>query len=466
MNGDMSRERRPSIRNSLSSRLLILTVIFVMLAEVMIFVPSVARYRVSYLEQMLAEANLAALSVLAAPGNTISRDLEHRLLRAVGVNGVVMKLPQRRMLLLAEEMPPAVDATYDLRGAEPMELIGDALRTMIMADGRTLRIIGDARNAEDAYVEIIMPEASLRAALLDYGWNIFSLSLFISIVSATLLFLTLRWMLVRPMRRLTANILAFRRNPEAAHLPELPTGRGDEISLAAHELAEMERDLRQALVQKNHLAALGAAVSKISHDLRNILATSQVISELLSDSLDPTVRRLAPRLIQSLDRAIELCQRSLKYGSADEPPPRPTRFRLRSLVAEVGDTLTLDASQSPAWKNLVADELEVHADRDQLYRVLMNLGRNAAEAAGEEGEVRVSANEHDGHIAIRVSDNGSGVPEKARENLFRPFVGSAREGGTGLGLTIARDLVQAHGGTLELERTGPSGTCFRILLPL
>lgn len=466
MNGDKSRERRPSIRNSLSSRLLILTVVFVMLAEVMIFVPSVARYRVSYLEQMLAEANLAALSVLAAPGNRISRDLEHRLLRAVGVNGVVMKLPQRRMLLLAEEMPPAVDATYDLRGAEPLELIGDALRTMIMADRRTLRIIGDARNAEDAYVEIIMPEAPLRAALLEYGWNIFSLSLFISIVSATLLFFTLRWMLVRPMRRLTANILAFRRNPEAARLPELPTGRGDEISLAAHELAEMERDLRQALVQKNHLAALGAAVSKISHDLRNILATSQVISELLSDSLDPTVKRLAPRLIQSLDRAIELCQRSLKYGSADEPPPRPARFRLRALVAEVGDTLTLDASQAPAWKNLVAEELEVHADRDQLYRVLMNLGRNAAEAAGAEGEVRVIAHEQDGHVAIRVSDNGPGVPEKARENLFLPFVGSAREGGTGLGLTIARDLVQAHDGTLELESTGPSGTCFRILLPL
>lgn len=465
MNGDTSPARRPSIRNSLSSRLLILTVIFVMLAEVMIFVPSVARYRVSYLEQMLAEANLAALSVLASPGQSISKDLEERLLNAVGVHGVVMKLPRRRMLLLAEEMPPNVNATYDLRGAEPLELIGDALRTMIVQDNRTLRIIGDARDAEDAYVEIVMPEAPLRAALLEYGWNIFSLSLFISIVSATLLFFTLRWMFVRPMRSLTANMLAFRRNPEAAQLPELPRDRGDEISLAAHELAEMERDLRQALVQKSHLAALGAAVSKISHDLRNILATSQVISELLSDSVDPTVKRLAPRLIQSLDRAIDLCARSLKYGSADEPAPRPTRFRLRTLAAEVGDTLTLDPAQSPEWQNLVPEDLEVHADRDQIYRVLMNLGRNAAEAAGAEGVVRIGAQEADGQVAIRISDDGPGVPEKARENLFRPFVGSAREGGTGLGLAIARDLVLAHGGVLELESTGPDGTCFRILLP-
>lgn len=465
MSSDPDRNSRPSVSRSLSSRLLILTILFVMLAEVMIFVPSVARYRVSYLTQVLGEANLAALSVLASPDEMVSADLKARLLTSVGVDSVVMKLPQRRMLLLADDMPPNVARTYDLRDAGAVELIKDAMMAIMMVDDRKLRVIGHARTAEDASVEIIMSSTPLRQALLDYGWNILSLSLFISVVSAMLLFFTLRWMFVKPMRRMTANMVAFRKNPEAPELPALPEGRGDEISLASHELMAMERDLRQALVQKNRLAALGTAVSKISHDLRNILATSQVVSELLADSVDPAVRKVTPRLLQSLDRAIDLCDRSLKYGSADEPPPDPMRVPLRPLIDEVGTTVTLNITASPVWSNAVEEGFEVHADRNQLYRVLMNLGRNAAQAAGPGGEVRVSAQLDDTMTVIRITDNGGGLPDRAKENLFQPFVGRARVGGTGLGLAIAHDLITAHGGAIELERTGPDGTCFRVCLP-
>jgi len=466
MSADTDQPQRPSIRRSLSSRLLILTVIFVMLAEVMIFLPSVARYRVSYLTQMLDEANIAALSVLAAPDAMVSEDLKRRLLGSVGVTSVIMKLPQRRMLLLADDMPTMVTATYDLREASVMDLVGDALETMVMGGNRTLRIIGAARDAADAHVEIIMDEKQLRTALLDYGWNIFSLSLFISILSATLLFLTLRWMLVRPMRRMTENMIAFRRNPEAAQLPPLPdTDRGDEIALAAHELLEMERNLRQALAQKNRLATLGTAVSKISHDLRNILTTAQLVSELLSDSADPKVKRITPRLLQALDRAINLCDRSLKFGSADEPPPAPMRFRLRQLVEEVGQTVTLDAEQAPRWTNNVAEDFEVHADREQIYRVLLNVCRNAAQATPKDGDVSVSASHTGSATLIRISDTGRGLPPKARENLFTPFSGNTTQGGTGLGLAIANDLMAAHGGGIHVEYTGPEGTCFCLTLP-
>ncbi|WP_417519061.1 sensor histidine kinase [Minwuia sp.] len=465
MSAEPDWSHRPSIRRSLSSRLLILTVLFVMVAEIMIFVPSVARYRVTYLSQILDEANLASLSVLAAPDNMISEELKSRLLESVGVDSVIMKLPQRRMLLLADDMPPAVATTYDLRNATVVEMITDTFETLMRGGDRKLRIIGYASGAQDAHVEIIMSERPLRLALLDYGWNILTLSLFISMVSATLLFFTLRWMFVKPMRRMTENMIAFRKNPEAAELPPLPVGRSDEIGLASHELMEMERNLRQALVQKNRLAALGTAVSKISHDLRNILATSQLVSELLSDSVDPTVRRVTPRLLQSLDRAISLCDRSLKYGSADEPPPESVRFRLRDLVDEVGRTVTLDPETSPRWVNNVDAEFEIYADRDQIYRVLMNLGRNAVQATGPDGEVRVSCGHAEAAAIIRVTDTGGGLPDQARENLFRPFVGRARAGGTGLGLAIAHDLVAAHGGTIEVEHTGPDGTCFRLTLP-
>jgi len=457
----------PPIRRSLSARLLILTVIFVMLAEVMIFLPSVARYRVSYLQQRLDEANLAALSLLASPDQMVSEELKATLLKSVGASGVVLKFDDRRMLLMAEDMPPDVDQTVDLRTAGPMTLIMDALDSLFQSDPRMLRVVGDARSQSDATVEILMQEAQLQQALRDYGWNILTLSLVISIISASMLFLTLRWLIVRPLHRLTENMIAFRNDPESPRLPALPRNRSDELGVAAFELDAMEEDLRRALVQKNHLAALGTAVAKISHDLRNILSTAQLVSEFLAGSEDPVVKKLAPRLLKTLDRAINLCDRSLKFGSADEPAPKPTRFDLSDLVEECRGIVEPREVEGALWQNAVPPGFAIHADREQLFRVLMNLGRNAAEAVGgsDNGKVTVRAERDAGTVCIRVCDNGGGLPERAMENLFEPFLGSVRAGGTGLGLAIARDLVVAQGGVIELETTGPDGTTFRISLP-
>ena len=290
----------PPIRRSLSARLLILTIVFVMLAEVMIFLPSVARYRVSYLQQRLDEANLAALSLLAAPDQMVSEELKATLLSSVGASGVVLKFSDRRMLLMADDMPPDVDATVDLRDAGAVTLIMDALVSLLHTNPRMLRVIGDARSQSDATVELLMHEDQLQAALRAYGWNILTLSMVISIISASMLFLTLRWLMVRPLHRLAENMVAFRTDPESTDLPPLPRNRTDEIGVAAAELAAMEEDLRRALAQKSHLAALGTAVSKISHDLRNILSTAQLVSEFLASSDDPIVKKMAPRLLKTL----------------------------------------------------------------------------------------------------------------------------------------------------------------------
>ena len=113
-------------------------------------------------------------------------------------------------------------------------------------------------------------------------------------------------------------------------------------------------------------------------------------------------------------------------------------------------------------------DLKVRADADQLFRVLSNLVRNAAqaiEAAGHNGRVTVAAREAAGQTEIRVTDTGPGLPQKARDNLFQPFRGGVRQGGSGLGLVIAAELVRGHGGTLALEQTGSGGTVFRIVLP-
>jgi signal transduction histidine kinase len=260
-------------------------------------------------------------------------------------------------------------------------------------------------------------------------------------------------------------MMAFRRDPEnpSATLP--PTPRADEIGMAQRELIDMQASLRAALRQKERLAALGTAVTKINHDLRNILSTAALVSERLSSSEDPEVRRVTPRLMQSIDRAVELCSQTLAYSRDGVLPLRRSRIPLAELVDEVGTELTSRAAASGvSWINRVGEGIIVEADREQLSRALVNLGRNALEAGATEVTVSASRTESR-QLALTVHDNGPGLPPRARENLFQPFAGSARAGGTGLGLAIAREVARTHGGDIKLVETSGSGTSFVMELP-
>jgi signal transduction histidine kinase len=305
--------------------------------------------------------------------------------------------------------------------------------------------------------------------MIRYGLNILGLSIIISVITAALVYFALNSMFVQPMMRITRNIMSFSQNPEDASRIMVPSQRRDEIGIAERGLAHMQAELSHTLQQKNRLAALGLAVSKISHDLRNMLASAQLISDRLSTLPDPTVQRFAPKLIASLDRAINLCESTLRFGRAEEAPPRRELTALRALIADVGDSLGLPREDGIAWTVDVDEGLLVDADRDQLYRVLSNLCRNALQAleqteSGEDGHIRVSAGRIGSRVAIDVHDNGPGVPEKARAHLFQAFQGSARKSGTGLGLAVAHELVAAHGGTIRLVDAS-RGTQFRIEIP-
>jgi signal transduction histidine kinase len=301
--------------------------------------------------------------------------------------------------------------------------------------------------------------------MIDFAGRILLLSVMISLITAGLVFLSLNALMVRPMRRITASMMAFRRDPEdpAATLP--PTPRADEIGMAQRELIDMQASLRAALRQKERLAALGTAVTKINHDLRNILSTAALVSERLSTSEDPEVRRVTPRLMQSIDRAVELCSQTLAYSRDGVLPLRRSRIPLAELVDEVGTELTSRAAASGvSWINRVGEGIIVEADREQLSRALVNLGRNALEAGATEVTVSASRTESR-QLALTVHDNGPGLPPRARENLFQPFAGSARAGGTGLGLAIAREVARTHGGDIKLVETSGSGTSFVMELP-
>lgn len=456
------------ISRSLSAKLLVLTGLFVLIAEIMIFVPSIANFRDNWLKQRIHGAQIATLALEATPDMMVSEGLENELLRNAEVYAVILHRDEARRLILTEKMPPDLDASYDLREEGPLDLVVEAFATLFAQDGRTIRIIGMPRFEGGDFIEIVIDETPLRAAMFGFGRNIFWLSIFISMLTAGLVYLALHVFLVRPMRSLTENMTAFRDHPEDARRVIVPSSRADEIGVAERELADMQRQLRETLNQKSRLASLGAAVSKINHDLRNILANVQLISDRLGSVSDPTVQKLAPRLFASLDRAIGLCTRTLQFGSAEEQAPSRELFPLSILVEELHDALGLEDREEIRWETNITSDLVVDADSDQLLRVLMNLTRNALQAIdvrGEGGTLSLSAERSGTGTTITLSDTGPGLPPAAQTHLFEAFNGSTKSDGSGLGLAIASELITAHGGNLALTRTGPDGTVFTIHLP-
>jgi len=275
-----------------------------------------------------------------------------------------------------------------------------------------------------------------------------------------------RW-LVRPIRLVTSNMIAFRQAPEAALIIEPGTGR-DEIGEARAELAAMQTELRASLKQKTRLAGLGEAVAKINHDLRNILAVAQLLTDRLESSADPMVAKVAPKLLRSLDRATALCQRTLQFGGAEELEPERLRVMLPGFFDEVRDQLLLAHPENIDIAIDVTGGEYAEADPDQLYRIVYNLANNAAqalEATQDGGTITLVARRLPTAAEIDVIDDGPGMPMVARENLFKAFKGGVRKGGSGLGLAIAQELARGHGGEVSLIDSTTDGTCFRVIIP-
>lgn len=460
----------PPFARSLSARLLILTIVFVMLAEVLIYAPSVANFRVNWLQDQADSAHLAILALEAAPSELISEDLKAQLLSRADAYAVALNRADRRLLLYTAP-PPAIDVTVNLEDRSLLGDVGAAFAAMFRSGDPTLRLISPTDQDPDMKVEVVLNEAQLRTELIQYSRNILMLSVIISLITGALLYLSLQWLMVRPMRRITEDITRFSQDPKDPSSGVTAGKRTDEIGVAQSVLAEMQKDLRGALRQQEHLAALGSAVSKINHDLRGILSTAVLLSDRLSSVDNPEVKRVATPLIQAIDRAISLCTQTLNYARDEGPELTHTRFRLHELLDEVASDLAVlaeDEGTEPCLGSRIVNEVPhdtvLEADRDQIYRVFANLGRNALEAGARRVTISVSQAD-DAGLVVTTADNGPGLARAAREGLFEPFKGSARKGGTGLGLVIARDVMRAHGGDLELAESGDSGTVFRLTFP-
>jgi signal transduction histidine kinase len=454
--------------NTLSGRFLLLTIAFVMLAEVLIFVPSIARFRQDYLQLRLEKSQIASLALLATPDEMIGPELTTELLANAEVFNVVLRRDEVRQLVLNSPLPQPIYGTYDLRMAGAYELIRDAMDVLIDPETRVIRVIGQPTRNAGELIEITLQTDGLRKAMLDYGFRILILSAVISVFTAGLLFLAVRRLLVVPIRRVVRHMQAYADAPEDGTRIIAPTTNVTELRDAEESLQTLQTQLTGALRQKERLAQLGGAVAKISHDLRNILTTAQLFADRLENSADPAVARSAPKLIASIRRAVSLTESTLAFGKAEEHPPILARFPLIRLADEVVEAEGLSPTTEPACLIDVPASLMIRADQDQLFRVLSNLIRNARqaiEATGKPGTIELSGGEDDSHWCIRLGDTGPGLPPKAREHLFTAFTGGARKGGTGLGLAIAAELVRGHGGTLELVRSDAEGSEFLIRLP-
>jgi signal transduction histidine kinase len=447
---------------SLSARLLVLTIFFVMVSEVMIFVPSIARFRMTYFENRLADGHLATVALEASATGELEPGLMDRLLAQVGARGVTFYRRDGTVLRLDSASPPRPDFTIDITHPDIFRAIRGSFRTLLSNGNRVMRVLGPTTSGSAETVEVLLDEAPLRNEMWDFGIRILELSVVISLVTAALVYLSLQWLLVRPMRRITASMMNFREDPEDASRVITASRRQDEIGVAERELGVLQKTVREALGQRARLAALGTAVTKINHDLRNILATARLVTDGLTASAAPEVRRVAPRLLDAIDRAVGLCTHTLDFSREGAPPLATSRFSIASLIDEIGPGLGL-SDDDLTINCTIPDDLTVEADRDQLYRVLLNLARNAVEAGAH--RLACAAARENGIIAIEIADDGPGLPPKARDNLFRPFFGSARPGGSGLGLAIARELMRAHGGELTLVSSTGSGTVFRLTLP-
>lgn len=455
------------VLNTLSGRFLILTIVFVMLAEVFIFVPSVARFREDYLLLRLERAQIASLALLA--DDMIDMDLEDELLENAGVFNVVLRRDEVRQLVLSSPIPDQIWATYDLREATAWTLMRDAINCLIKPENRVIRVIGDPVREAGLLIEVTMETAPMRMAMIDYGLRILALSAVISVLTAILLFLAVRRLMVRPIRRVVDAMSSYAAAPEDARRIIAPAAGVTELREAEDALHELQTQLTSALKQKERLAQLGGAVSRISHDLRNILTTAQLFADRMEQSQDPAVKRAAPKLVGSISRAVNLCESTLAFGKAEESPPALGHVSLSQVVHDVVDGERLAAGEADiSFAEDIPGGMTLRADAEQLYRVLLNLVRNARQAimaTGKPGEIAIQARESDAEWVITVRDTGPGLPPRALEHLYQPFQGGARKGGIGLGLAIAAELVRGHGGRLELVQTGSGGTEFELHLP-
>jgi signal transduction histidine kinase len=459
--------KRVPWRRSLSTKLLVATVAFVLAAEIFVFLPWISEFRLNWMRTRIGIAQVVTMALTEA--NEVPRAVQDDILARTGADVIALRTGAMRKLIAQRDPPREISETVDIALSDGPAAFTDSLRVLFASGPRAVRLIGEPA-PDGSFIDMVVDEQMLRDAMWRFARRVAFASLIVSVVTGALIYFSLRLLFLRPLQHLVGAMASFREQPENPDRVLRPSRRGDEIGNAERHLAAMQAEITELLKERARLADLGTAVSKINHDLRNILGSAQLFTDRLATIPDKTAQRFGPKLISTLDRALGYSQAVLDYGKVREAPPQRRLVALARLVGDVADIMGLTTHPRIQFVAAIDDDLEIDADPDQLFRVLMNLLRNAQLAVETDPDpavvrrISVSARRQGDSVAVRVSDTGPGVPARAREKLFRPFEGGMRPGGTGLGLAICAELVRAHGGTIALLDDGP-GACFEVVLP-
>jgi len=461
------------ISRRLSGKLLLLSIAFVMLAELVLFIPSAALFRQDWLAERGQEAGLLAQALTGVPDYEASEILAEQFMNDTDV--LMMSAKRDGMSELVLGMPPESDIweIVDIRNASRLPLFRDAFRSLFGSSEGYLRVITQSPVAGQDNLELIIPKAKLKWAMRDYCQRIFLLSLAIAIITGILIYLAMLVMIVRPIEKLAKGLSDFRQDPETRRSNLPPTNRRDEIGQLEREFYDMKSSVRSSFKQRERLATLGMAVAKINHDLRNVFTSAQLVSDRIAMDKDERVAKMGNRLTRAIDRGVKLTGEVLNFSATAGEPTDFEDVRISLLVGEAAGDVIGHYGAGPrriSFVNNVPSELTVSADPDHTYRIFHNLFRNACQAMSEIRdddalrELTVEPVPSGDNITILVRDTGPGLPQKAKDNLFKAFASSSGHGSTGLGLTISKDLAKAQGGDLMLESTSEKGTVFAVTL--
>ncbi len=458
----------------LSGKLLLMTIGFVMLAELVIFVPSAAIHRQNWLSERINQVDILNLALQGVEDFQASNELTQRVMNDTDIVMAAERHDGMSQLLLGA--PPTDDQTIvviDITKTRKIPKFIDFFKTFFGPSHGYYRVIGNASIPKDGNIEIIIPRENIKLDLRAYFKNIFFISLAIAIITGSLIYLTMALLIIRPIQSIAQNVASFQNAPETAPLDPIPSQRGDEIGDLQRAVADMKQSVRGSLKQRQRLATLGLAVAKINHDLRNVLTSAQLISDRLTTVEDPKVARMGDRLTRAIDRGVKLTRDVLNFSNPVNEPVKSEPMRISFLLGEVAGDVLPNFGTGPRrikFMNDVPSDLQVAVDGDHSYRIFHNLMRNAAQAMAAltddnaERLLRVYVDTGEDYVNIHVADTAGGLPDNAKDKLFRAFASGGGRGSTGLGLTIAKELAQAQGGDLRLERTSQSGTVFTVTL--
>ncbi len=459
----------------LAGRVLAVTLTFVLIAMALFYITRLTAYRETWLHNKIASAQTVVEAFDAGGPIPPPEDLSRRILNSVGLKSVAVVTPAGRRELALPGATPATAEAISADDSSFFEGVGATFRALFTAPGTIVKV-GSTAPPDEAALEVTFDETPLIDALWRVSHNFLNISLTIAAVVTCVLWAALWSMVLRPVRRLTSNIIAFGESPQDASRVIAPSERRNEIGRAEAALAVMQRTLAHELAERKRMAELGMAVARINHDLRNMLSAAQLISDRLATIPDPLAQRLAPRLVATLDRAIQFCQSTLTYGAGRELPPSRRRFDLSELVRQVVEAAQAEGGDAIDYNVDIPPRFCLYADPDHILRVLENLSRNAAQAlmakGAEDGRpkaIRFAAIRTDGLALIELSDTGPGFPPDQAERIFEPFHKSTSQAGAGLGLAIAADLVTRNGGAITLAPAKADdfycGARFLIKLP-